>query len=170
MSDEQNKNQTEPLTLKRFGVFLREKGIHVEPLPEATNTVETVLLNKKELLQASRLLKDDKSCLFDLLVSVSAVDKIKDNLFESIYHLYSTSYHHMLVLKVQVPRERPELPSVSSIWKTADWHEREAYDLMGITYTDHPDLQRILLPADWKGYPLRKDYVLDDERLIWNER
>lgn len=170
MTEDQNIQQPEPLTLKRVGLFLKEKGITVKPLPESTDVVETIQVEKKDLLKVSRLLKEDKDTLFDLLISVSAVDKIDEGLLESVYHLFSTKYYHMLVMKVQTSKEKPSIPSVVSIWTTADWHERESYDLMGITYDGHPDLKRILMPADWIGYPLRKDYTMNDERLVWNER
>jgi NADH-quinone oxidoreductase subunit C len=75
------------------------------------------------------------------------------------YHLESTSLKHKVILKVSTGREKPEIPSVVEIWKGADWHEREAYDLFGIIFLNHPDLRRILMPYDWEyGYPLRKDY------------
>src|SRR5690606_639093 len=82
---------------------------------------------------------------------------------EVVYHLYSIPYEHSLVLKVTVPRNQPDeplptIPSVTHIWRTADWHEREIFDLIGINFEGHSDLRRILLPADWTGHPLRKDY------------
>jgi len=80
-----------------------------------------------------------------------------------IYHLNSIPFEHSFVLKVEVTRNKedeplPQVFSLTPIWKTADWHEREAYDLVGIDFIGHPDLRRILLPADWQGHPLRKDY------------
>ncbi|HEY0983611.1 NADH-quinone oxidoreductase subunit C [Schlesneria sp. T3-172] len=84
---------------------------------------------------------------------------------EVVYHLYSYSLKHRCKLKVKVPRwkdgvagELPEVPSVAHVWGIADWHEREAYDLVGIRFTNHPNLRRILCPEDWEGHPLRKDY------------
>jgi NADH-quinone oxidoreductase subunit C len=82
---------------------------------------------------------------------------------EVIYNLYSIPFEHSLMLKIIFPRNKedeplPVVPSVSAIWRTADWHEREAFDLVGISFSNHPDLRRILLPEDWVGYPLRKDY------------
>ena len=75
------------------------------------------------------------------------------------YHLESTKLRHKLTLKVSTEREKPEVASVESTWRHADWHEREAYDLLGIIFINHPDLRRILMPYDWEaGYPLRKDY------------
>ena len=84
---------------------------------------------------------------------------------EIVYHLYSFMHRHSLVVKVKTPRwagevagELPVVPSVSNVWAIADWHEREAYDLVGIEFSDHPNLRRILCPEDWVGHPLRKDY------------
>ena len=77
----------------------------------------------------------------------------------SVYHLYSYTYNHDLVLRVDLDRAAPKVHSVVHLWPSADWHEREAYDMLGIVYEGHPDLHRILLPEDWDGYPLRKDYV-----------
>ena len=171
MTDEISNNESnKPNTLKTFGLLLKEKGINVEPLQDTSDQIEVILIKENQLLQASELLKNNEESSFNLLVSVSGVDSLKDNMLESVYHLYSTKHNHKLVVKVRVRRENPSIPSVSSIWKTADWHERETYDLMGINYTGHPNLKRILLPIDWIGHPLRKDYVLSDERLKWNER
>ena len=79
---------------------------------------------------------------------------------EVVYHLSSLIHEHQLVLKVRTDRNEPApIPSVTRVWKAADWHEREAFDLLGIPFSDHPDLRRILLPDDWEGNPLRKDYV-----------
>ena len=84
-----------------------------------------------------------------------------------VYHLSSIEHKHTLVLKVKVDRWKngeegslPEVPSVAGIWRTADWHEREVYDLSGVLFTDHPNMKRILCPDDWVGYPLRKDYEM----------
>ncbi|MBU1920404.1 NADH-quinone oxidoreductase subunit C, partial [bacterium] len=75
-----------------------------------------------------------------------------------IYQLYSTKFHHYLMLSVKVDREHPVVPSVSSVWRIAQWHEREVYDLFGVLYDNHPDLRRLFLEDDWQGHPLRKDY------------
>ena len=88
--------------------------------------------------------------------------------FTSAFGLYSIPYEHHLTLKIRFPRlgpngELPEVPTVSTIWRTADWHEREAYDLMGIRFTGHPDLRRLFLPEDWQGHPLRKEYNEQEE-------
>lgn len=105
------------------------------------------------------LLKDDESSFCDLLSCLTAIDNGPElNTMEVIYNLYSIPLEHSLMIKATISRENPELETVSDLWKTADWHEREAYDLFGIIFKNHPDLRRILMPADWEGYPMRKDY------------
>ncbi|GGE29404.1 NADH-quinone oxidoreductase subunit C [Sphingobacterium cellulitidis] len=115
------------------------------------------------LKSVCKFLRDDSRYYFDFLANVTAVDYFPQEYFEVVYNLTSIPFQTQLCLKVRVSAERnlnelPEVPSVSEVWRTADWHEREAYDLMGIFFTDHPDLRRILMPEDWVGYPLRKDY------------
>ena len=97
--------------------------------------------------------------LFDSLMNLSGVDEIKANLLSVYYHLESTKLKNKITLKVSTDRNKPEVTTVTEVWKAADWHEREAYDLFGIIFLNHPDLRRILMPYDWDaGYPLRKDY------------
>ncbi|MBW7846451.1 MAG: NADH-quinone oxidoreductase subunit C [Bacteroidales bacterium] len=101
-------------------------------------------------------LRDDELLAFDYLMSLSATD-LGDDL-GVVYHLYSTKWKHKLVVKTQVPKDNPVVPSVERIWRSADWHEREAFDLLGVRFDGHHNLIRILLPYDWEGHPLRKDY------------
>ncbi|MGH2436146.1 MAG: NADH-quinone oxidoreductase subunit C, partial [bacterium] len=82
--------------------------------------------------------------------------------FEVVYHCYSHQSLEELMLKVRIPRDKPTVPSVTSIWDGANWHEREAYDLFGIIFEGHPNLRRIMMTDDWIGHPLRKDYVYQD--------
>lgn len=104
-------------------------------------------------------LAETDSLAFDSLMCLSGLDlNANDEEFAVVYHIYSMRHRHSVVIKALVPKINPHLPSVSHIWKTADWHEREAYDLYGILFEGHNDLRRILLPDDWEGYPLRKDY------------
>lgn len=110
-------------------------------------------------------LRDNPDTYFDFLSCLSGVDHgtEAEDRFGVVYHLASIPYKTQFMLKVRAkapdkPGGLPEVPSVSSVWKTAEWHEREAYDLIGIWFTGHPDMRRILLPDDWEGYPLRKDY------------
>jgi NADH-quinone oxidoreductase subunit C len=115
------------------------------------------------LLELCRFVRDDPALRFDALSNLSGVDYRADGQIEVIYHLYSYTHRHKLVLKVRTPREEAVLPSVESIWKAANWHEREVFDLLGVKFTGHPDLRRLLMPEDWIGHPLRKDFVEPEE-------
>lgn len=101
---------------------------------------------------------------FEYLNCLSGVDWIEEGELEVVYHISSLRHPRKATIKVRVPRQNPVVRSVVSIWKTANWHEREAYDLLGIHFEGHPDLRRILTSEDWVGHPLRKDY--EDERLV----
>ena len=105
-------------------------------------------------------LAETEALAFDSLMCLSGADlNARDETFAVVYHIYAMRHRHSVVLKAVVSKTAPSLPSVSHIWKTADWHERETYDLYGIVFEGHADLRRILLPDDWEGYPLRKDYT-----------
>jgi len=121
---------------------------------------EVILVaSPSEIDKISSFLRDSSELLFDSLMNLSGVDEIKANLLSVYYHLESTILKHKLTLKVSTDRNKPEVSTVTEVWKSADWHEREAYDLFGIIFLNHPDLKRILMPYDWDaGYPLRKDY------------
>lgn len=122
-----------------------------------------VVVSPQRLLSVCRLLHEYPKLFFDSLSCITALDNGVDTerRFEVIYHIYSLLNEELFIIKVFTDTNtegEPVLPSLTSIWQTADWHEREAYDLMGIRFEKHPDLRRILLPADWVGHPLRKDY------------
>lgn len=118
-----------------------------------------VVVQPGQLITACHTLLEHPDLYFDFLSCLTALDNgVEKGTMEVIYTLYSIPFNHSVSLKVTLPREKPFLPTVSTIWKAADWHEREAFDLLGVQFLDHPDLRRILLPADWEGFPLRKDY------------
>lgn len=100
---------------------------------------------------------------FDWLANLGGVDYVADGKLCVVYDLWSFEKRHRFAVKVFCPREAPHVPSVARLWRAAEWHEREAYDLLGIVFDDHPDLRRILLADDWEGWPLRKDYVFPRE-------
>jgi len=116
------------------------------------------------IVEAASFAKSDPDLAFDNLMCLSAVDYPKETppRMEVVYHLLSYKHDHTFALKVHLPREDPALATVEGVWGVANWHEREAYDMFGIVFTGHSDLRRILLPDDWVGYPLRKDWVDPD--------
>jgi NADH-quinone oxidoreductase subunit C len=124
-----------------------------------------VMLKKERVQEICRFLHDDASLRMDHLADLTAVDYSaypadQGPRFEVVYNLISTTFRHRIRLKVRVPEEDPRIDTVTTVWHTAGWHERETYDLMGIIFNGHPDLRRILLPEDWVGHPLRKEYPL----------
>ena len=115
------------------------------------------------VVAACRFLRDEASCRFEVLSDLTAVDWPKEEKIQVVYHLYSYSSRAQIVLKVDLPRDHPRVATVESIWKVANWFEREVFDLFGVVFDGHSDLRRIMLPEDWVGYPLRKDYVEQEE-------
>ena len=117
----------------------------------------SLLINVEEWSKIADFIKNDKKMYFDYLMSITSYDKEDGKTYGLAYNFYSTSLKQYLEIRIEVD-ETIEIPSVSHIWRAADWHEREAFDLMGVKFKDHPDMKRILLPEDWEGHPLRKDY------------
>ena len=153
---------------KKFGGRIKTKKMEaIDPF---------VVVEPADLLEVCRFLRDDAGLKFELLNCISGVDYLEpdakkvakagfDPHLEVVYHFSSFTHKHRFVLKLILPRwkdnkpgELPEVPSITSLWRTANWHEREVYDLSGVWFTGHPDLTRILLSDDWEGHPLRKDY------------
>jgi len=122
---------------------------------------ETLTVQREAWREVMRFLRDEPELDYKFLSSVTGVDLglEVDPRFEIVYHLYSISQRHRLRLKVQV-NEDESVPTVTSLWKAADWYERETYDLFGIEFDGHPDLRRIMMPDDYEGHPLRKDFPL----------
>jgi NADH-quinone oxidoreductase subunit C len=160
-----------------------------EAVPEAIVEAVTepckdpfLVVTRDRLVEVCRALREAAGLGFDILMSITAVDYLptygkKKNAkpkegedwgpgyFEAVYHFLSTTLNERLVLKVRIPKDggEPNLPTISGIYPAADWHEREAYDLMGFVFEGHLDLRRILCDDDWVGHPLRKDYVFPKE-------
>lgn len=120
-----------------------------------------IIVDKNSFLDVCKLLKNSPVLDLDFLRLITAVDF--QNVLSSVYHLYSYKHKHSLTLRVDLDRSTPEIPSVCSLWAGANWLERECFDMMGMVFVGHPDLKRILLPLDWDGFPLRKDYKQADE-------
>jgi NADH-quinone oxidoreductase subunit C len=107
----------------------------------------------------AEFLRHDSALSFDWLANLTALDYVADNAVAIACDLWSFDRRHTFAVKVFSPRSSATFPTVSDLWPAANWHEREAFDLMGLNFTGHPDLRRILLADDWEGFPLRKDYV-----------
>src|SRR3989304_441839 len=118
------------------------------------------VIKRENIQDVCKFLRDESSLTFDFPTCVSGVDD--GTTFWVVYHLYSTKKNHRIVLKVNVGRDNPSVPTVMDIWRGANGHERETFDMYGIKFEGHSDLRRILLPDDWDGWPLRKDYEFPD--------
>ena len=122
-------------------------------------TPATLKVDPSRILELCAFLQTDKSLYFDSLSCLTALDNGPESgTMEVVYTLYSIPYDYKLNIRCEIDRNLPQIPSVANVWRTADWHEREAFDLFGINFLNHPDLRRILLPTDWEGFPLLKDY------------
>jgi len=130
----------------------------------------SVTLRKNRIQDIARVLHDDPALYFDYLIDVCGADYLgkKEKRFEVVYHLYSIKHRHALRLKAEVSEGDPSIDSVVPVWIGAGWHERETFDLYGIRFNGHPDLRRILMPEDWEGHPLRKDYPLKGPEKEWS--
>ena len=116
-----------------------------------------VVIDPKAMVEIGRFMKEDPELAMDCLSNESGVD-YKDRI-EVVYHLFSYSHRHGAVLKVKLPRENPGIETLEGVWKSANWMEREIFDLLGVNFEGHSDMRRILMPEDWIGHPLRKDFV-----------
>jgi len=121
----------------------------------------TITVHNNGFINVMEGLKNNKDFDFDYLMCLSGADYPPEKL-EVVYHLFSLEKSHRLCVKTEISREIPLIPSVTSIWRAAEWHEREAYDLFGIIFEGNPDLRRMFLPEDFQGHPLRKDYTNSD--------
>ena len=127
-------------------------------VPEPYGTV-----NPQAIVEVCRFLRDEPGLEFEVLSDLTAVDWPKEEKIQLVYHLYSYAQRHQMVLKVDLARETPKVATTEGVWKVANWFEREVYDLFGVIFEGHSDLRRIMLPEDWVGHPLRKDYVEQEE-------
>ena len=122
-----------------------------------------VVIKPDAHVEACQFLHDGADLAFDCLSNMSGVDYFKEDKIQVVLHLYSYAHRHKIVVKVDVPREDPSMPSVERVWRAANWLEREIYDLLGVVFSGHPDMRRLLMPEDWIGHPLRKDFVEPEE-------
>jgi NADH-quinone oxidoreductase subunit C len=141
--------------------FQREHPEWITEVVEALGET-TIIVPRESILAVCKFLKSWSESRFDFLADVCGVDRgvEEEPRFEVNYHLFSTTKHHRWRLKVLLNEDNVHVESVTSVWRTANWHERETYDLFGVIFDGHPDLRRILLPEDWQGHALRKDFPL----------
>lgn len=142
-----------------------------EAYPAFDEAIEKVVVDRGELTlhirpdkiaEVCQVLRDDEALRFELCSSVSGVDYLgaDERRLHVVYHLTSMTYRRRVRLEVAVPADNPHVPTITSVYPTADWQEREAYDMFGVIFDGHPNLTRILMPDDWEGHPQRKDYPL----------
>ena len=153
------------MSFDEIKLLLIEKfGAEVIVGEETTGLQSALLIAPNLITEVCLELRDNPKTYFDFLSSITGVDYgVEAGRFGVVYHLASIPYQTQLTLKISTENDRnpdnlPTFPSITSVYRTADWHERETYDLFGIFFENHPDLRRILLPDDWEGFPLRKDY------------
>jgi NADH-quinone oxidoreductase subunit C len=128
----------------------------------------TIVLQREHLPDVARFLRDELDLRYILLENLCGVDYLgREPRFEVVYHLFSFDHYHRVCLKVRVPEADPTVPTLTTLWPTANWQEREAYDMFGIQFSGHPCLERILMPEDWEGYPQRKDVPLGYEEVAF---
>lgn len=130
-----------------------------DAIEEALTAVDvpTVTIRREAIEAVARFVKEDLG--YRLPACASGVDWPETNQIEVVYHLQSLDDPALVGLKVRLPRDEPTMPTLTTIWRGVDWHEREIFDLFGVIFEGHPDLRRILTPDDWEGYPMRKDYT-----------
>lgn len=162
--DEISKKLTELLPKVAFSTVEGAK----HPVSQLQTGDAALFLPAENLVEACKILRSTEAFSFDCLSSVTAIDRkavgeAKAS-FEVVYHLFSYKHRHSLVLKVTLPREdSAHIETVENIWPAANWMEREVYDLFGVKFDHHSDLRRIMLPDDWNGHPLRKDYKEEED-------
>jgi NADH-quinone oxidoreductase subunit C len=140
---------------------LKQQILAWEPsaeIPEEESQFLNVIVAPAQLMNLAEKLRNDSSTEFDFMFSLTCVDYPEHLMM--VYHLRSMNHKHEMVLKVKIEdKENPAVDTLCHIWRTAEYHEREVFDLFGVKFNNHPDMRRILLDDDWQGYPLRKDYV-----------
>jgi NADH/F420H2 dehydrogenase subunit C len=152
---------TESITIKKLKDFFSDSIIEI--IPNIHN--ETIILKKENIFKILKFLRDDDELDYNALMDITVIDYLKHPIkrkdrFEVVYILYSFTKFHRVIIKSPVSIKEPYIDSVCSLWKSANWGEREAYDMYGIKFNNHPNLKRILNHHEFVGYPLRKDYPI----------
>ncbi|MDE2889611.1 MAG: NADH-quinone oxidoreductase subunit C [Gemmatimonadota bacterium] len=142
-------------------IFEKLKEQFGDRVLELTENVDPFIrVSADAIAEIGRFLRDDEAMRFESLMCLSGVDYPEH--LSLVYHLFSSTHRHKITLKAELGRENPRLPTVEGVWRVANWHERETYDMFGVVFEGHSDLRRILCPDDWEGWPLRKDYQVQE--------
>ena len=152
-------------TVEKVREFFPGEILEVGP----TRADPALVIRKDRCHEILQFLKEDPELSFDMMVDLCGVDYLKFETqprFELVYHLYSLTHNHRLRVRVKVSEDSMSLPTVIDLWKTADWFEREAYDMFGFRFEGHPNLKRLLLFEGFEGHPLRKDYPIEKRQKI----
>jgi len=137
---------------------VKSQCTHSDPVADEQATPKAIRVDARDLLVVMLEMQQHTSLYFDMLSCITGIDNGPAADMEVAYNLYSIPYGHHLMIKVKLDRSNPQIESVNHLWRSANWLEREIFDMYGINFLNHPDLRRILMPADWEGHPLRKDY------------
>jgi NADH-quinone oxidoreductase subunit C len=132
---------------------------HSDPVAVESATPKAVRIHADDLLAVMHEMQHHSLLYFDMLSCVTGIDNGPHSDIEVAYNLYSIPFGHHLMVLVNLDRQEPKIESLNHLWRSANWLEREVFDMYGVMFLNHPDLRRILMPADWEGYPLRKDYT-----------
>lgn len=159
--------QTDKINEKILKIF-SDNNVSVLDLSRFSDGILSIEINSVDIIKIAELLKNKAELSFEMLIFISGNDL--NDCIEIIYSFMSVKNNLKLNIKTKLDRQKPCIESLYSVYNAADWHERETYDLLGVEFINHPNLKRILLPDDWQGHPLRKDYVMQDQRLEWNNR
>jgi NADH-quinone oxidoreductase subunit C len=146
-------------------------GDRIEVVASPFDGMDTVMVKREDIVNVCRFLKDEEGLNYDLMRDLTCVDYINETpRFEVVYHLYSIVNRYAIRLKARLEESDPAIDTITGVWVGANWFEREAYDLYGVTFNNHPDLRRLLLYPEFVGHPLRKDYPMDKEQPLFEER
>jgi NADH-quinone oxidoreductase subunit C len=151
---------------KKAAALLRKKLENGVLAVEEFRGQSTIVLNRDVIVEACQILRDDSDLDFNILAALTAVDYWPEEpRFAVVYQLYSLANNTFIGLRVPLQGTSPEVSTVETVYPNANWREREVYDMFGISFTGHSDLRRILMPFNWEGHPLRKDYPLGEEEI-----
>lgn len=145
-------------SFEQIVALAKARCTHSDPVVDEGSDPKSIRLDPRDLLSVMQEMQHNASLYFDMLTCVTGIDNGPAADMEVVYNLYSIPFGHHLMVKIKLDRADPRTESLTPLWRSANWLEREIFDMYGVVFLNHPDLRRILMPADWEGHPLRKDY------------